>query len=382
MNQLHILYLVSLLMDLSVAGFIFAVGRRAAEHGVSAGALGLLNSAMVLPYAVMALVAGHFSDRFGRRRVALASQLLICLVPAAGAWITNVPLLILLCVVMGIGLGGFWPAIIGWIGEGANGAVLHRRLTSFAVFWNIGLLLGFWLTGLLFERWLPLAFYFSAVAALLAGLLLIVPARAALAASNPAATATAALPPKGRGFRKTAWLANFAVQLANNGMAAIFPQLATSLGIHAGLHGSLLAAERAASLVMVIGLQVLTFWRIRLWPLWVTQLVGAAGILLVAWGDKVGLFVVAFVVVGLVRGYSYQASIFFTLDEMSEKGKGGGFHEAALGAGLFAGPVLAGWVGNHTSLRAPYLFCAAALVVLVGAQILITAHTRPSAKRV
>jgi hypothetical protein len=36
MSQVHILYLVSLLMDMSVAGVTFAISRRAAELGASA----------------------------------------------------------------------------------------------------------------------------------------------------------------------------------------------------------------------------------------------------------------------------------------------------------------------------------------------------------
>ena len=65
------------------------------------------------------------------------------------------------------------------------------------------------------------------------------------------------------------------------------------------------------------------------------------------------MFAVAWIIGGVVSGYAYQASIYFTLEEMTEKGKGSGFHEAIVGSGMFVGPVLAGWVGSHHSLRAP-----------------------------
>ena len=47
MNQLQILYLVSLLMDMSVAGVTFAISRRAAELGASASELGWLGAVWI-----------------------------------------------------------------------------------------------------------------------------------------------------------------------------------------------------------------------------------------------------------------------------------------------------------------------------------------------
>ena len=65
MNQLPILYLVSLLMDMSVAAVIFAISRRAAELGASASDLGWLGAVWIGLYAVLALVTGRVSDRVG-----------------------------------------------------------------------------------------------------------------------------------------------------------------------------------------------------------------------------------------------------------------------------------------------------------------------------
>jgi MFS family permease len=377
MNQLYILYAVSLLMDLSVAGTTFAIARRAAELGADAATLGVLGAAWVLPYALLALVSGRLSDRLGRRRVALVTPVLATTMAVACAFTTRVPLLIVLMVGYGVGIGFFWPVIIAWISDGASGAALHRRLTFFSMAWNFGLLIGFALTGYVFQFWPRAAFYVSATATALVGLLLLLPAR------MPAAERVDAKPvtkvPTGRGFRKTAWLANFAVLLAGGGVTAIFPQLATSLGIHAGLHGALLALSRAAALAMLLSLETLMFWRTRLWPLWAAQAGAAAAILLVAFGSHVALLVGAFLVIGAVTGYMYQASIYFTQDEMADKGKGAGYHEAVAAAGIFTGPIVAGGVGNVTGhLRAPYLFCAGILVVFVLVQIAVVAWRRKS----
>jgi MFS family permease len=83
------------------------------------------------------------------------------------------------------------------------------------------------------------------------------------------------------------------------------------------------------------------------------------------------MFAAAWIIGGAVSGYAYQASIYFTLEEMTEKGKGSGFHEAVVGSGMFFGPMLAGWVGNNHGLRVPYFFCAAMQVALVCLQMML-----------
>ena len=379
MRQLPILYFVSLLMDLSVAGVTFAIGRRAAELGASATQLGWLGAVWIGVYAVVALVMGRYSDRVGRRKLAIIG----CLISGSMAFVcsltTQIGWLLLFSAVFGSGLACFWPSIIAWLGEGLGGHKLAARLTAFGVAWNLGLLLGFILSGVLFRHGPNLAFYASASSILLIAILLLLPARQLENNTESPNTDPAPSIPKGRGFRKTAWLANFATNFALAGTTALFPQLAMHVGISADVHGALLAAGRGAALAAFVALQLLAFWRTRLWPLWVAQLACAASLVWIGLANATWMFAAAWIVGGLVSGYAYQASIYFTLEEMTEKGKGSGFHEAIIGSGMFIGPVLAGWVGSHHSLRAPYFFCAAVLVLLIVAQMALVWIRRHSA---
>jgi MFS family permease len=369
MSQLQILYFVSLLMDLSVAGVTFAISRRAAELGASASQLGWLGAVWIGVYAMVALVTGRYSDRVGRRQLAFVG----CLIAGSMAFVcsltTQIGWLLLFSAIFGSGLACFWPAIIAWLGEGLSGHKLAVRLTAFGVAWNLGLLLGFMLSGVLFKHGPKLAFYASAGSILLIAILLLLPIKQSGNDNEFTDTGPAPHIPKGRGFRKTAWLANFATNFALAGITALFPQLAMHVGISADVHGALLAAGRGAALVAFVALQLLAFWRTRLWPLWVAQLVCAASLVWIGLANTTWMFAAAWIVGGAVSGYAYQASIYFTLEEMTEKGKGSGFHEAIIGSGMFVGPVLAGWVGTHHSLRAPYFFCAAVLVLLIVAQM-------------
>jgi len=376
MSQLQILYLVSLLMDMSVAGVTFAISRRAAELGASASQLGWLGAVWIGVYAMLALVTGRFSERMGRRKLAIIG----CLIAAGMALVcsltTRVGWLLVFSALFGGGVACFWPSLIAWLGEGLSGHKLAARLTTFGVAWNVGLLLGYALTGVLFKQGPKLAFYASAGFILLIVLLLLLPTRQPVngIVSNP--DEPAAPIPKGRGFRKTAWLANFTTNFALAGTSALFPQLATHLGIGADVHGALLAAGRGAALLAFVALQWLMFWRTRLWPLWIAQLGCAVALVWIGFASATWMFAAAWIIGGVVSGYAYQASIYFTLEEMTEKGKGSGFHEAVVGSGMFFGPMLAGWVGSNHSLRMPYFFCAGVQTALIVLQMALVAQRR------
>jgi len=382
MNQIHVLYLVSLLMDMSVAGATFAITRRAAELGATSAQLGWLNAVWIGVYGAMALVTGHASDRVGRRKLATFGCLVASGMTLICSFTTRMSLLLVFSAGIGAGIACFWPSIIAWLGEGLTGERLAKRFTTFGIVWNTGLLLGFGCTGFIFKYWPQLAFYVSAsVILIIASLLLLplAPARSRMPGDmdtrDAAGTVTATIPP-GRGFRKTAWLALFATNFALNGTSAMFPQLSIHLGIGADVHGALLATGRGAALAAFVVLQFFMFWRARLWPLWIAQLCCAGSIVWIGFAHATWMFAAAWVIGGAMSGYAYQASVYFTLEEMTEKGKGSGFHEAMVGSGMFFGPVLAGWVGNHDSLRAPYFFCAAALVFWIVLEMILVALRR------
>ena len=379
MSQLQILYLAALLMDMSVAGVTFAISRRAAELGASSAELGWLGAVWIGAYAALALVMGRLSDRIGRRNLAVAGCIVSTGMALACSFTTRVDLLLILSGLFGCGLACFWPSIIAWLGEGLSGHRLAVRLTMFGVAWNIGVLLGYALTGILFKHGPKLAFYASAGFILLIILLLLLPTKQPVEGLGSDRDEAVVTIPKGRGFRKTAWLANFATNFALAGTAALFPQLATHLSIGADVHGALLAAGRGAALVAFVALQLLMFWRVRLWPLWIAQLGCAASLVWIGLTSATWMFAAAWIVGGVVSGYTYQASIYFTLEEMVEKGKGSGFHEAVVGSGMFFGPVLAGWVGGTHSLRAPYFFCAGVLTALIVLQMVLVWIRRRSA---
>ncbi len=381
LTQHAILYFCAFLTDLAVAIWSFALTRRAAELGASPSEIGVLAAAWIGAYGACALVSGRVSDRLGRRGVAMTGCLIVAGVAAACAMTTRVGWLVTMGLAFGAGLSGFWPSVIAWLGEGVTGPALAARLTKFSVAWNCGLLVGFGVAGVIYEWSHTAAFVVPAgVFVVIAGLMM-VRLPETTEAARPA-IAPYQQPPVGRGFRKTAWLANFAVSAALGGAGTMFYDLAAQLGIGADVNGAMLAVGRGAAMVAFVGLQMAGFWRVRLWPLWVAQAVAAGAVLWLGFAERTWMFVVVFAVTGLVSGYAYQASVFFSLEETSEKGKGGGFHEAILGMAMCAGPIAAGLVGGRWGLRGAYVFCAAGLGVFVVAQMILVFVRRQASGKV
>jgi MFS family permease len=372
----HILYVCSMLMEMSLAGVTFSFPRRAAELGATGNVLGLLGAVWIGTYACAAFASATIAKRLSRGTMARGGCLLCVITSLGFAYTTTTWALVVLSMILGVGLAGFWPSVISWLGEDApDSTTLNTRLAHFSISWNVGFLIGYGLIGYVFEHSPQTAFIGpAAVFAVIIVLLWFsqrIAAAQVTAKTIRQAVATGPAVPKGRGFRKNAWLANFAINFSTAGAVALFPQLAMALHINPDVHGTMLAVARCAALVVFIALQFLTFWRTRLWSLWIAQAIAAVALAWFVWARADWMFYVAFALAGAVSGYTYQASIYFTLEETVEEGQGGGLHEAVLGGGMASGSLLAGWVGQHYSLRSPYAFCAASLVVLIVVQMVV-----------
>ena len=384
-KQLHVLYVVSGLMDLGMSAVTFAIGRRAAELGATPLQLGLLGSVWLGIYTVCVPFTGRASDRVGRRTMAISGAVIAAATTFGCALTTNVSLLLVVTSILGIGVAAYWPPIISWFSEGLSGPTLATQMSRFSIAWNIGMFTGYGFSGVLFQRGPQLVFYLAAGCMVVTTLLLFLPTRA-MTVSQPKHGADIAPVPKGRGFRKTAWLSNFSMLFAMSGTLALFPQLAIHLGLSPKLHGTLLVFHRVASFLVTLVWPYVRFWQTRLWPLWIAQTLCALGVTGIAFGVTPVHFGIALAVCGGMLGFNYQTSLFFTLEEMSEKGKGSGIHEAMLSAGAFLGPLLAGWVGStfdhgNGAARTPYFFCATVLASFVVIEMAVVAWRRRTAQK-
>lgn len=141
-------------------------------------------------------------------------------------------------------------------------------------------------------------------------------------------------------FLKMAWVANPFAYLAINAAIPVIPGIAKKLELSprmAGFFCSIWFFSRAAAFVL--------FW---IWPGWHYRfrfLLAAYAALIASFATiltsvNFALLVSAQLVFGLAVGLIYYSSLYYSMDASEEKGDHGGFHEAAIGAGNCAGPLI------------------------------------------
>ena len=155
------LYLMCGLTDFASFAMVFAVSRGLAEGRAAPWYLGLVGAGLSFSAAVGSILGGWLASRFDGRMVFVSGAGAVVLSIAAcwfgdfrNAWLLPGYWL------LGIGLGLFYPPLIGWLNQGenphANRRVVSRTLILFCVAWNVGMMCGQLTAGALFafgQRW-------------------------------------------------------------------------------------------------------------------------------------------------------------------------------------------------------------------------------------
>jgi predicted MFS family arabinose efflux permease len=309
-----------------------------------------LCAASGLLYAVGVWFAGKFAQRrgyfpalklgFGTMGLALLAGSVMR--TPAGHWVVML--------VWTLGMCLTWPCLEALTSEGEPPARLARLIGIYNVVWAGGLGLAFFFGGALFE-WLGSAGTFLVPAGLHAaqfGLVCLLarhapPARgpAVLAAPVEAACAErrrSVLPP--RVFLALAWVANPFAYVAMNTVIPVIPEVANRFALSPKVAGFVCSIWMLTRAVTFVLLWQWTAWHYRFrWLLgaYLAVVVGFATILL---GRRLELLILSQVVFGAAVALIYYSSLYYSMDLGDTKGEHGGFHEAALGLGIFAGPAV------------------------------------------
>lgn len=129
-------------MDVAIMGFLVPAISR--EWQVSHEMFGVVLSAAPVGLAVGALLAGPQADRFGRKRVLLASVLLFGVFSIASAFASSVTTLVILRFITGLGLGATMPCTTTLLSEYVPERSRSLLLTCMFTGFNLGsALIGF-----------------------------------------------------------------------------------------------------------------------------------------------------------------------------------------------------------------------------------------------
>lgn len=374
----------------------FAIDLASATVGLATQFLGIkLNASTVLlglygtvgstVYGVGCFFAGRSSDRFGRRMSAafLAVAGLVWL--ALG--LQRSPYTLLYLIPIGSGcLSFFWPLVQAWIGDLVpDGRKLTVVLGSFNVLWTAGLMVGPVLCGYLWGAH-SLAPFLAAIAiawGVALGLLTVPTSDGGGEDEAPGPNGSPVrFDPRTDLYLPLAWLANFASWFAAGAARTLFPKVGTELSFSEVTIGWVLFANLAGQLLAFLALRQATWWHYRRKPLILGLLIGTLGMAASVWAESPLAFGLAFAWVGAANGFTYVASLFYSLQAPQRlRGRRTGIHEAIIGAGLAGGPLVGGLMGTAFGLRAIFVVGAMVFAGVLLVEVLLWVTYRPAPAR-
>lgn len=296
-------------------------------------------------YTFFAYVGGKFGQRHGYLNALKLGCVLMILALAGSAFASTVWLLMAMMVLWTIGVCFTWPNLEALCADHLPAAHLPKALGIYNVVWaGCGAVSNFagggiaqWL-GWKSIFWLPLALHLAQLI-VIAGIEKSWRAIASAPVSGPNADLHESHP-DGPIFLKLAWIANPFAYIAINAVIPLIPDLAARLQLTPAAAGVFCSVWFFARMLTFAVLAVWEKWHYRLsYMLWsyVGMLLCFAGILLF---ENLWLIVAVQLGFGWCVGLIYYSSLYYSMHVGDTNGEHGGFHEAAIGAGIFGGPAI------------------------------------------
>lgn len=295
-----------------------------------------------------------------------------------------------------VGMCYTWPNLEALVSEGEPGARLQRYIGIYNLVWSGAAAVAYFSGGALIAAFGPRTTILLLPAFILLGQVALTwqlirwaggagphTASAHGSAHGPLGSAaerqrTAIAP---QAFLRMSWLANPCAYVAINTAIPLIPTLADRLGLDARTAGFFCSLWLFVRTATFLGLWQWTGWHYRFRYLAWSFVGMIAGFLLIFlsagftdWSREQILLLatVAQVVFGVSIGLIYYSSLFYSMDVGTEsKGDHGGIHEAAIGVGICAGPLVgsvAQWMRPGSTTAAAW---AVSAVLAVGFAVLL-----------
>ncbi len=358
-------------MDMAAGCAMLAVQFMGVDLGAGPGMLGLLAAVGGATYTISCLGSGVVADRFGPRRSTILAVAATIAVWLAMATAGRMGLLLGLVVARGMIAAFYWPSLMVWVADLSSGHALGlgRALGLFNISGCAGLLVGAVVAGALWDWVGPGSFYFSiATGIVILVLLQLTPGGAGRGGEHTPDQPTAlARPALGRRLRIAGRIGVFASFFCTAMVPALFPKVGDVLGYSSTLVGWAAGMPYLSAMVIYALARTTGRWQYRPWKLWLAVPSGVVGMVLATLAQAPWQFLVGFSLVGLCGGISFLASQFYGLHQPEHRRAASmRYHEAALGAGAVAGPLLGGLVADHTGQLPAAFALAAGVMVIAG----------------
>jgi MFS family permease len=328
-------------------------------------------------YIFASLYGGKFAQRRGYLqafRVGLVTVIAALLIASVSR---TVAMQLLAMSIWSIGIAFTWPVLEALSCEGENDETLPRKVGIYNVVWSGTIAVAYFVSGAIIEKlgwWsifiLPLIIH---------GIQLFMLTKLAPHFNSnwhklPGAPQQSISPHKcetttatGKTFLRMAWFANPFAYIAMNTVVPLIPKVADRLNLTATTAGFFCSVWMFARTASFFALWKWTAWHYRFGYMLAAYilLIGSfAGVLL---AGNLWTLVAIQIAFGCAVGLIYYSSLFYSMDTSDTKGEHGGLHEAAIGAGLFAGPAI--------GLAALYIFPGMANSSAYAVTAILTAAT-------
>jgi predicted MFS family arabinose efflux permease len=245
-----------------------------------------------------------------------------------------------------------WPSMEALTSEQEPQGRLPRLIGIYNVVWASGAAVAYFIGGAMLEKMGRSSIFLAPAGIHLAQLAAVAWLERGLRHRRPEADAGTVVENRARSdrpahspvppatFLKMAWVANPFAYIAINALLPVIPHLAARFELSpmfAGFFCSVWFFSRVLSFVV---LWIWTDWHYRFRWLCSAYVAMAGCFTVILLSGNLWVLLAAQVIFGLAAGLIYYSSLFYSMDVGETKGEHGGFHEAAIGVGIFTGPAV------------------------------------------
>jgi MFS family permease len=292
-------------------------------------------------YVLGALLSHRVAERFGERRLLLASLVLLLAVHAALAARPTRGLLTLCFPLIGLLQGIKWPVVESFVSAGRTAADLAAFLGRFNVTWAAAVPLALAGSGPLIATGSPSLLFVTAAACNVVALFAaaVQPEKPThLDTAHPTRPAAAEQARLSSLLVAARWsmLLSYALLFL---LAPLLPDRLAALQLDLTRATSVAAILDVARVVAFWAFGVWLGWRGRSWPISISIAVLPVAFLVVLFGDSIVGLLIAEVVFGASSGLLYTAALYYALWLKNAAVEAGGAHEGLIGLGFVLGPL-------------------------------------------
>jgi predicted MFS family arabinose efflux permease len=300
-------------------------------------------------YAISSWCAGKFSQRFGYFSGLKLGFLIMLVALSVGAFLGTAAghIAVMACAV--VGMAFTWPTLEALAADGESDEALSHMVGVYNLVWAAWAAFGYFIGGALLDRLGLKSLFYVPILILLAQLVLAIwlESRAGRGAAVGHPPGPHLLPEKdpippeqAKRFLRMAWIANPFAYIGINTLIAVVPGIAAKLELSTTLAGVVCSTWCFGRFGAFLGLWLWEDWHYRFRWLLVAFVVMIGSFAAILTIPNLVVLVTAQLAFGCAVGHLYYSSLYYSMHVGETKGEHGGFHEAAIGIGNFAGPTV------------------------------------------